>query len=197
MRFRALVPAFLLVFGVDSPSNATDAGDNPVVVQVGQSAVRDRELRFLLGRMHEFERESYGKTASEVRRRFVGERLIPELLYVEEAKRLGSPDSPAVVAKIRSNLTQALKAELEREYETKLTRAELVAYCKSIGDAAACTGELSGHRVVMRRKHSATEMDRLAEELRKREVKVDLALLDRWPPGSVPAPAPSASQRQP
>ena len=67
MRFRALVPAFLLVFGVDSPSNATDAGDDPVVVQVGQSAVRDRELRFLLGRMHEFERESYGKRSEERR----------------------------------------------------------------------------------------------------------------------------------
>ena len=101
------------------------------------------------------------------------------------------------MAKIRSNLIQALKAELEREYETKLTRAELVAYCKSIGDAAACTGDLSGHRVVMRRKHSATEMDRIARSSRKREVKLDLPLLDRWPPGSDSAPAPSASQRQP
>ena len=197
MRFRAFAPAALLAFGSGEASTATDADSDPVVVQVGTSTVRQSELRHLLGRMHEFERETYGKTAAEVRRGFVQTRLVPELLYVEEARRRG--ESPAARAAVRAALGQAMKADLEREYEAKLSRDELVAHCRRTSDPKSCDGDLFGHRVVMRREHSAKEMDRIAGELRPREVhQVDLGLLEQIPPASdAPATAPSARPDQP
>lgn len=209
MRLRALLPVCALVSSVDTSSRATpdDAGADPVVVQVGESVVRASELRFLLGRLHEFERESYGKTPAEVRRAFVERRLVPELLYAEEAKRLGSPNDPTVKAKVRSALAQALKADLEQRYEEKLGRAEVEAYCKRAGTepadagAGACKGDLSGYRVVMRRKHSSEELERLAKELRERHAKdVSYALLEGWSTGPVDpsvTPPPQDGQAQP
>lgn len=197
VRLRAFLPVALLVLGVDGPSTATDGGSDPVLVQVGTSTVRESELRYLLGRMHEFERSSYGKTGAEVARGFIQTRLVPELLYAEEAKRVG--ESAGARATVRAALGQALKAELEQEFEAKLTRAQLVAHCQRTSDPKTCDGDLFGHRVVMRREHSAKELERIASELRTREVKaVDLAALEQLPATSgAPPTAPSSRERQP
>lgn len=203
MRSRSLLPVAALVLSLGADSQATDAGPDPVVVRVGESEARASELRFLLGRLHEFERETYGKTAGEVRRGLFEKRLVLDLLFAEEGKQKGALGKAEVAAKIRAALAQALKAELERSFDAKLSRADLEAYCKSSGGepadagAPACSGDLSGYRVVIRRTRAAEEMERLAKELREREVKqTDYALLERLvvrTDDSV-APAPS-SQR--
>ncbi|MBK7585998.1 MAG: hypothetical protein IPI67_38155 [Myxococcales bacterium] len=179
--------------GATNADPAADAGVDAVVVRVGQSEVRRSELAFLLLRLHEFERRSYGDTPDQVRRGFIEKRLIPELLLAEEGKRLKAGDKPQVRGKIQGALVDALKDDIERDIDHKLTRAELDAYCKSEGgqhDAGTCRGDPMGYRVALRRTRGSEELARLDEQLRKREVKqIDYALLGSLPVDpNTPAP---------
>jgi len=202
MRLRVLLHCAALLTCIDTASSAVpgDAGADPVVVSVGSSEVRASELRFLLARLHEFERQSFGSTPAAVKAAFVERRLVPELVFAEEGKRRGLPGRAETAAKIQRALAQALKESLERDFDGKLTHAELESACKSAGtESADGCKDLTGYRVLLRRQRAAAEMDRLRRELGEREVAhVEYALLERLPVGDAGGSAtPASSQGQP
>jgi hypothetical protein len=175
--------------------------DDPVVVKVGASEVRARELAFLLGKLHAFERESLGATPAAVRRGFVERRLVPELLFAERVRELGLNLQP----EIESALVDALKQRLQSESDARLTPEAIRAYCRQSGvqSDAECDRDVWSYRVGLRRTRAHAELESLTRRLTSERVRgVDRALLDRLtvtPSGSVsalPAPAPERQKSE-
>jgi len=165
-----------------------DAKDlDPVVVSVGSRSVRRSELEALLGHLHQFERASYGKTPEEVKAGFIRRRLIPELLAAEEAHQKGLDTKPTMAARIRDELVDKLKDSFQSDAFAKLTKPEILEYCRSEGGAkrsdagaASCEGDAMGYRVALARTRAAKQISELVSELRKKNVRaVNAALLAR------------------
>jgi hypothetical protein len=181
------------------------------VVTVGRAEVRASELSFLLGRLHEFERASYGKTPDEVKRGFIERRLVPELLGAEEARRRGSPAKPAIARLLRKQLNDALGDQLKRTADAALTEGQIREYCETRGgqrprpDAGSpssreCSGDLSGHRVALRRTIASEQMSALSEKLRRQHVRgvsyAALSLIDVSDQGATTAVPISSGHRR-
>jgi len=190
---------------------AADGGADPVVVTVGQTEVRASELSFLLNRLHEFERQSYGSTPDEVKREFIARRLVPELLGAEEARRRGSSKKPAIARHVRKQLNDALGDQLKRDADAKLTEAQIREYCETQGgrrprpDAGAgkspeCSGDLSGHRVALRRTLASKQLSAISEKLRRQHVRgvnyAALSLIDVSDQGTTVAVPVSSGHRR-
>src|SRR5258706_525756 len=62
-------------------------GNDLEVLQVGGASLRVSDVEKRLAKMPAFQRRAYGATDAEVRRRFVDEVLLPELLAAEDARR--------------------------------------------------------------------------------------------------------------
>jgi len=167
-----------------------DANDlDPVVVGVGSRSVRQSELEALLSHLHEFERQTYGRTPDEVKAGYLRRRLIPELLGAEEAHQKGLDEKPPIATRIRDELVENLKDAIQSDIDAKLTQGEILEYCRTEGGAekrpdagssAKCSGELTGYRVALVRTRLAKAMDDLVAELRAKNVRgQDAALLAR------------------
>jgi hypothetical protein len=177
---------------------------DPVVVRVGAGEVRARELGHYLGRLHAFERDSFGSTPDAVRRGYVERRLLPELLLAEQARALGLTAQPAIASLLDQALVDALKSQVQREIDARLTPEELREYCKrsSSKSESECARDVWSHRIALRRTKAHAELAARTQTLRARHVRgLDLSLLERLRVGpngeiSVLASAPS-KQNQP
>lgn len=181
MRRALLAVTFVAIAtGSSGVSAAPDAGPpaDPVVVQVGSAVVRSSELAFFLGRLHEFERQGFGHTPEQVRRAFVERRLVPELLFSEEARRRERDRDPVVAEHIRAQLIAALRDSFQREADASLTPAEIRTYCERNADPASCTRDASGYRVVLRRTKAARALSELEQKLLENKPPVDMAALE-------------------
>lgn len=164
-----------------SVSAAPDAGGpetDPIVVQVGSAVVRASELAFYLGRLHEFERQGFGQSPEQVKRGFVERRLVPELLFSEEARRRGRDRDGAVSEHIRAQLITALKDSIQREADASLGAAEVRQYCEKNADPSTCGRDLAGYRVVLRRTKATQALEALEKKLDQAKPPADTAPLE-------------------
>jgi len=84
-----------------------------VVVSVGSSKLTVAEVERRLKAIPPFQLVQFGKTPSEVRKHFVEQVLVPELLYVEDAVTRKLDQNPATADRIRDALRQAVENELK------------------------------------------------------------------------------------
>jgi hypothetical protein len=201
MRWVAFLAVGPGLVALGASSQPADAGaPDPIVVSVGDAKLRANELGFYLSRLNDFERESFGSTEDEVRRSLVERKLIPELLFAEQARSLGLVTRPDVAERVQKVLGDALKSRLQREADAKLTAKEIREYCKSSAakSDAECARDHSSYRVVLRRTKAHAALTALTKELQKRDVRgVDHALLERItisPKGEISAAASPASE---
>ncbi|MCC6217142.1 MAG: peptidyl-prolyl cis-trans isomerase [Polyangiaceae bacterium] len=116
-RFVAAMLAAAAVLGTES-ERASAQADDPVVVTVGSLTLRASEVARRLGAVPAYQLRTYGATPDEVRRKFVEQVLVPELLHAAEAERLGLAQEPALYDKIRDALRAALETNV-REHTAK------------------------------------------------------------------------------
>lgn len=90
------------------------AGDDPVVVRVGDTRVTVAEVESRLADMPSFQREQYGKSRDEVVRKFVEEVVVVEALYAEAARKRKLDEEPVVRDRIRGVLRRALEYDVRR-----------------------------------------------------------------------------------
>ncbi len=177
MRRSVLLCLSLVCASVHTARSAPE--DDPVVVRVGETEVRARELTGRLAQMHEFERESYGKSAEEVRKNYLARKLLPELLEAEEARRRGLHDSAVVRDKTNTLLAAALKDSVMAEVDAKLTDAEIQSYCEKSeapaddtrGAARDCKRDFLSYRIALRREKAFRQLKGLHEDLVRTQVR--------------------------
>src|SRR5258706_525327 len=87
-------------------------GNDLEVLQVGGASLRVSDVEKRLAKMPAFQRRAYGATDAEVRRRFVDEVLLPELLAAEDAKQRRLAEGPRAARRIREALARALGASI-------------------------------------------------------------------------------------
>lgn len=177
MRRSVLLCLSLVCASVHTARSAPEA--NPVVVQVGETAVRAREFAGRLALMEAFERESYGKTPAEVRKNYIERRLLPELLEAEEARRRGMQQNAVVRQKTNTLLAAAVKESVMAEVDAKLTDAEIQRFCETSktpaedtrGAPRDCGRDLLSYRIALRREKAFKQLTALQEELTRTLVK--------------------------
>lgn len=103
------------------------AGKSDVALTVGESSMTVAEIERRLGAIPHFQLAQFGKTPAEIRKGFVEKVLVPELLYVEEARRRKLEQSPGTRDRIRDALRQAMEMEL-REAANSVTPDEIKSY---------------------------------------------------------------------
>lgn len=172
---RADTPLSEAACGGEAPAGDADAsGADEVVATVGRASVRASELGYHLGRLRPFERETYGHSPMDVRRGLLDRRLVPGLLGALRACELGLDKSPSLAELLRMRLSASVTEELTREADRRLTPKEIKSYCETHeGDAGAakCDGDLSGHRVALRRIKASLMLAELVGQLRERDLK--------------------------
>lgn len=125
-RFVALFIAFAA--GTAAPLGSADAGEKgDVVLTVGSSTVTASELERRLKAVPPFQLPTWGHTPAEIRKAFVEDVLVRELLFYEEAKRRGSDKSGPVADRVRDTLSQAMEAEVKGAV-SEVTPEEIKAY---------------------------------------------------------------------
>lgn len=125
---RLLVLALAFAAGTalaQSPSAAD--GKSDVAVTVGTSSMTVAEVEKRLAAIPHFQLAQFGKTPSEIRKAFVEKVLVPELLFVEEAKRREVEKGPATRDRVRDALRQAMEAEL-KEAANSVSPDEIKSY---------------------------------------------------------------------
>jgi peptidyl-prolyl cis-trans isomerase C len=107
-------------------------GDTPaeVVVRVGAAQLTVADVERRLAMLPPFQLQRYGSTPDEIRRRYVNEVLVPELLYSEQARGEKIENQPEVWDRVREILRQALENDLREQILKKepITQAEIKAY---------------------------------------------------------------------
>lgn len=112
---------------LSSPARA-DAPD-PVAIQVGAAQMTVSEIESRLALLPEFQRRTLGRTPDDIRHRFVGDALVPELLFSEYAKQEKLAEVPHVRLRLREALERALgDAFLQEAAAAPLDEGELRAY---------------------------------------------------------------------
>lgn len=96
---------------VASTAATADAKDE-VVVSVGSLKLTRAEVEQRIRAVPAFQLSAFGKTPEEIRKTFVDRVLVPELLFTEEAARRHVEATPAVAARVRDVLRQAMESEL-------------------------------------------------------------------------------------
>lgn len=117
---RRFVTAMLTAAAVlaTSSERAVAQADDPVVVTVGTYTLRKSDVERRLRAVPAYQLRSYGATPEEVKRKFLDQVLVPELLHAAEAERLGLEREPGIYDKIRDALRAALETNV-REHTAR------------------------------------------------------------------------------
>lgn len=98
-----------------APPPPADEGRNAVVARIGPRTITAGDLEDRLASMPDFQRASYGATPAEVRRRYLDEVLVPELLLAEGAKTRHLDGEVKAAETLRRTLANAtMRAVRER-----------------------------------------------------------------------------------
>lgn len=103
------------------------ADKSAVAVTVGETTMTVAEVERRIAVIPSFQLAQFGKTPAEIRKGFVESVLVPELLYVEEARRRKADQSPAARDRIRDALRQSVEMDL-RDEANSVTPDEIKAY---------------------------------------------------------------------
>lgn len=117
-----------LTFALFTP--AVLAADTKPVATVGSASVSGGELSRRLASIPDFQRTALADSPDKLKRVVLETRLIPELLDAQEAERTKLDQRPALVARRREILRQALERALAREtaQKTPVTSDDIKAY---------------------------------------------------------------------
>ncbi|HEY3500437.1 MAG TPA: peptidyl-prolyl cis-trans isomerase [Polyangiaceae bacterium] len=85
------------------------------VITVGSASMTAADVSRRLAALPAYQVSRYGTTPEEIKKRFVEEVLVPEMLYGEEALRKKTHESPALRDKLRESLRDAVDRNLREE----------------------------------------------------------------------------------
>jgi peptidyl-prolyl cis-trans isomerase C len=121
-------PWVALLVCVSATSLAAD--DGKVAITVGSATMTTGAIERRLGSMPSYQLARYGTTPDAVRKGFVEQVLVPEMLFGEEALRRKLDQSPAMATRVRDLLKEALDRSLKEEALQKepVTKEELQKY---------------------------------------------------------------------
>jgi len=120
--------AFAAVGGADSAQADGDA--DRVVLRVGSQTMTVRDVERRLDRLPEFQRVTYGSTPDEVKRNFVQQVLVPELLFAQGALDRGLANDEQVQMRERDLLKSVLLESMRDDAVSpdKVSPEEVLAY---------------------------------------------------------------------
>jgi len=126
-KLMAFVRAGLLV-AVSAPLAV--AADSKPVAKVGTVSVSAGELLRRIAQIPSFQRAALAETPDQLARRVLETRVVPELLFSQEAERSKLAQRPALLARRREIFRQALERALSRETAEKnpITNADIETY---------------------------------------------------------------------
>jgi peptidyl-prolyl cis-trans isomerase C len=93
----------------------TADGKSDVVVTVGDTKITVKELEDRLSKVPQFQLTTLGKTPAEIKKAYVEQVLVPELLQVEEAKRRGVEKEEPARRRVTGVLAKAVEEEAKKE----------------------------------------------------------------------------------
>lgn len=110
-------------------SLASASPDDPVVVRAGSSSMTASDVQRRLRSIPAYQLEQFGSSPGEVRRAFVEQVLVPELLYAEHARASGLAQAPGTWDRTRDILQRALDNQLRESLaKNPVTQAEIKQY---------------------------------------------------------------------
>lgn len=103
-----------------------------VVARVGGTPITAGELHRRMATVPPFQLREMGDTPEAIQRAFLDRVMVPELLHVKEAERIGLAQRPEVAERANGVLRAALLADTRREVSSsRVTDAEIEAYYKA------------------------------------------------------------------
>lgn len=121
---------FVFALACTVATTALAADQSPVVLTVGSATMTAADVSRRIAALPAYQVARYGSTPDEVKKRFVEEVLVPEMLYGEEGLRRKLDQSPALRDKTRQALREAIDRNLREEVLAKqpITQEELKKY---------------------------------------------------------------------
>lgn len=122
--------SFVLALTGSLATSALAADQSPVLVTVGSATMTQDAVSRRLAALPAYQLTKYGKTASEQKKGFVEQVLVPEMLYGEEALKRKMDESPALRDKLREALRDAMDRAIRADALAKepITTDELKKY---------------------------------------------------------------------
>ncbi len=117
MLSKRTAPVLLALLSLAATALAAD--DSPVVVTVGSSSMTTVDVTRRLAALSSYQVSRYGSKPEEIKKRFVEEVLVPEMLFGEEGARRKLDQTPAMRDKLRDSLRDAIDRSLKAEMAEK------------------------------------------------------------------------------
>jgi len=121
---------FVFALACFAATTALAADQSPVVITVGSATMTAADVSRRLAALPAYQAARYGSTPEEIKKRFVDEVLVPEMLYGEEGLKKKLDQSPELKDKTRQALREAIDRNLREETLQKqpITQDELKKY---------------------------------------------------------------------
>lgn len=161
--------AVLAVLGAAFAMSMVAVATDPyelVVAKVGSSEISGGELNRRMGRMPPFQLRAFGGSPEEMRRGFLEQVLIRELLFTEGGAREGYGERPEIRDRKNRILRGALLSEIRREAleRAPITEAEVRAYYDENREKFNAPERIAIWRILV---DSRSEAEALLAELKK------------------------------
>ncbi len=156
--------AILTLSGADA-AHADGTADR-VVVRVGAQTVTESGLERLLAKVPQFQRATFGSTPNDIKRNYVTQVLVPEMLFAQGALDRGLASNPDVQLRKRDLLTSALLLQL-RDQATKpadVTQEEVLRYYEENKDRYNSPPRYALWRILVATKEQA---QKILDEVKK------------------------------
>ena len=124
--------------------------EDVVVARVGGTPITAAQLHRRMATVPPFQLRELGDTPEAIQRAFLDRVLVPELLHVKEAERLGIAQRPEVAERINGVMRAALLADTRREVSSsRVTDAEVEAYYKANVDKFVAPPKVALWRILV------------------------------------------------
>lgn len=152
-----------------STSVRADAREDAVVVRVGEVALTVRDVERRMAQLPPFQLRTFGTTAEEIRKRFVQEVLVRELLFSQGAGQQGVSSRPEVEERTRGILRGTLLARMRADTakEQPISDEEVRAYYEQNRPKFNAPARVALWRILVATREEA---EKLIGELRKEEL---------------------------
>lgn len=152
-----------------STSVRADAREDAVVVRVGEVALTVRDVERRMAQLPPFQLRTFGTTPEEIRKRFVQEVLVRELLFSQGAAQQGVASRAEVEERTRSILRGTLLARMRADTakEQPVSDEEVRAYYEQNRPKFNAPARVALWRILVATREEA---EKLIGELRKEEL---------------------------
>jgi peptidyl-prolyl cis-trans isomerase C len=113
MESKRILPLGAAIFCLGTAALAAD--QSPVIVTVGSANMTQADVSRRIAALPAYQLSRYGSTPEEIKKRFVNEVLVPELLFGEEGIRRKLDQSPAMNDKRRDAMRDAVDRAVREE----------------------------------------------------------------------------------